>query len=150
MLHIRPPIERPPITTSFVAHCQDAAACNTAFRTVSISTGVLSGKLFPALRYSKSTRTTLIFAFVFLIVDSIATSDWWFAFVPAPGNKTTPLITSAVAHAFSRAQQHTRFHERNSTRRASPISSIDLLAVNASPPWSGCTLRNTARYRSCT
>ena len=37
----------------------------------------------------------------------MATSDWWFAFVPAPGNKITPEITNQLA---------TSFHERKSTQ----------------------------------
>ena len=55
----------------------------------------------------------------------MATSDWWFAFVPAPGKKITPEITNQLA---------TSFHECSSTRRASPKSSIDLLAVAIAPP----------------
>ena len=55
----------------------DAAtqACITALRTASINTGVLSGKLLPALRYSKSQRAIFIFAFTLFIAISIATSD---------------------------------------------------------------------------
>ena len=48
--HIRPPIDRPPMTRSLVEQPSDLATARTSRRTVASNTGVRSGNDFPALR----------------------------------------------------------------------------------------------------
>ncbi|MEY4401002.1 MAG: hypothetical protein RL072_867 [Actinomycetota bacterium] len=93
--HIRPPIERPPITTSRGVHDHCSQARCTASRTECTNTGALSGMRRPVRRYGKSTRITLTGC----SACSMATSEAWLALEPAPGKRTAPRITPAIRGA---------------------------------------------------
>ena len=99
--HIRPPIDRPPMTICEVETPSDSAKARTCSFTLAISTGVLSGNDFPASRYGKSCLTTGNGD----SASCIATNEECVDDEPAPGNNTTPAMEVTTTQATRDALQ---------------------------------------------